>query len=342
MGVQNVAATKATPQSTVVSHQRCRLRHGSSFNPNFSPFSQFTSTQSIFNLTAGGVTITASFLNPVQPSNLTLQSIPFSYYSFSASSNDGGSHSVEVYTDISAQWVASTDTSNVTWSTTTDSLIVTHQVQLQHQQLFGEAGDRILYGSMYISTANDTGLSWQTGQDTLLRQQFVNYGYLNNTKDTLFRPIRMNWPVFAFAKDLGNVSQGNPASALFTLGHVRDPLVQYIESAGQMQNRSAYFWSSFSTINDVVSPLERSRRTKTEQVSLQIEFHYNDYSAALSASSSFDSQLYSDSQAISSEYAHITALAVVQALAGNEITISKTSSGEWNTSDVMVFTRDLV
>lgn len=45
---------------------------------------QFTSTQSIFVLSAGPVDITVTFLSPVEPNDLVKQSIPFSYMAVSA------------------------------------------------------------------------------------------------------------------------------------------------------------------------------------------------------------------------------------------------------------------
>lgn len=38
----------------------------------------------------------------LQPSDLVLQSFPFTYVFFEAFSTDGSSHSLQVYTDISA------------------------------------------------------------------------------------------------------------------------------------------------------------------------------------------------------------------------------------------------
>lgn len=46
------------------------------------------------------------------------------------------------------------------------------------------------------------GVTFQTGQDTLVRGQFINNGKLANTQDTNFRAINNDWPVFALSKDL--------------------------------------------------------------------------------------------------------------------------------------------
>ena len=77
-----------------------------------------------------------------QPDDLVQQSLPFSYLSVTAAPNDGKSHSVQVYTDISAEWISGDVGLTATWNTTTGN-IITHQVQLQDQQTFTENRDRI-------------------------------------------------------------------------------------------------------------------------------------------------------------------------------------------------------
>lgn len=77
-----------------------------------------------------------------------------------------------------------------------------------------------------------------------MRTQFINNGILANTFDTNFRAISDDWPVFAFAQDLGTVS-GTSDTVVFTIGHVRDPAVEYIIAGGAYQARSLYAWSAY-------------------------------------------------------------------------------------------------
>ena len=78
----------------------------------------------------------------LQTSDLVNQSIPFSYYSVSAASNDGNSHSVQIYTDISAEWITGDNSLTANWTTTTGA-VLTHQIQLASQTQFGEISDHI-------------------------------------------------------------------------------------------------------------------------------------------------------------------------------------------------------
>jgi Domain of unknown function (DUF5127) len=64
---------------------------------------EYTSTKSIFNLDVGGkVAMVVTFLSPVTPKDLKLQSLVFSYLNVEVRSADEGEHHVELYSDISA------------------------------------------------------------------------------------------------------------------------------------------------------------------------------------------------------------------------------------------------
>ncbi len=56
--------------------------------------------------------------------------------------NDGGSHAVKLYTDISAEWVTGDNSLTANWTTTVGD-IITHQVQLENQEVFTEISDHI-------------------------------------------------------------------------------------------------------------------------------------------------------------------------------------------------------
>lgn len=96
-------------------------------------------------------------------------------------------------------------------------------------------------------------VTYQTGQDTVVRAQFLKNGTLANSQDTNFRAVSDDWPVFGLAQDLGTVS-GTSQTVVYAIGHVRDPAVQYIVANNGLQLRSMYFWSKFSSVTDLVSP----------------------------------------------------------------------------------------
>ncbi|KAJ7781111.1 DUF1793-domain-containing protein [Mycena metata] len=276
---------------------------------------EFTSTQSIFTMACGVVDLNVTFLSPIEPSDLSKQSFPFSYMALSATSTDGNSHSVQVYSDISAEWVVGDNSLRVNW-TTAESETIVHQVQLQNQTLFAEKDDRPLYGSVFYSTT-------ATGEDLVVRAQFVNNSVLLNTKDSNFRAISDNFPVFAFAHDLGKIAATSSVPVVVSVGHVRDPAISYIVAGGKLQDRSSLFWNQFSAISDAITAF------------------MGEYVDALARNSKFDAQVQSDAMAISADYAAIVALSIRQTLGATDITISKNDDGSWNATDVLVFMKEI-
>ncbi|KAL5535348.1 hypothetical protein ACEPAF_3442 [Sanghuangporus sanghuang] len=282
---------------------------------------EFTSTQSIFLLRAGPVDLTATFLSPVEPNDLFRQSVPFSYLSLSAASNDGNSHSVQIYTDISAEWVTGDNSLVANWSTSVGD-IFTHQVQLVEQTNFAEIGDHIQQGSAFYSVAMSSSTTYQTGPDVDVRAQFINNGVLANTEDTNFRAVQDNWPIFGFAQDLGTVQEASPP-VVFSVGHIRDPVIEYIIANNQTEYRSPYFLSQHATPADTIS------------------FFLGDYTNAVSSANALDAKVSHDASAISANYEGIVTLSVRQAFAATEITLSRNSDGTLSTDDVLIFLKEI-
>ncbi|KAK7032863.1 DUF1793-domain-containing protein [Favolaschia claudopus] len=285
---------------------------------------KFTSTQSTFVMDAGPVRLTVNFLSPVEPKNLLHQSIPFSYLAVSAVSTDKSRHTVAIYNDITAEWVTGDTSLTANWTTTTGP-VVSHQVQLVDQTLFAEfpGQGQTKYGSIYFSSINASSLSYQTGSDTVVRAQFINNAALANTQDTNFRAVNNNWPVFAFAHTL-TVGVIPSAPVKFTIGQVRDPVAQYIIAENVYQDRSFYWRSKYSSVSDLISDFIHA------------------YPVALATASIFDAKVQHDATSkVSATYAGIAALAVRQAFGATELTISKANDGSWNTSDIMMFIKEI-
>lgn len=110
-------------------------------------------------------------------------------------------------------------------------------------------------------------MTYQTGPDTTVRANFIADSTLPSTKDTKFRAINNDWPVFAFAQDLGSVASGVVSAAVISVGHVRDPALQYIIGAGanNFQMRSSYFFSEYATVEAGVRSLLFGWRSPAER-----------------------------------------------------------------------------
>lgn len=53
------------------------------------------------------------------------------------------------------------------------------------------------------------------------------------------------------AWDLGQIASTS-APVVWSIGHVREPAVQYVQADGTTQNRSLLFWTQFSNITEAV------------------------------------------------------------------------------------------
>jgi len=89
-------------------------------------------------------------LTLTQPTDLVNQSIPFSFLSVQVSTNDGQPHKVQLYTDISGEWLAQSDQDFV-WEAIAGGTI-NHRFWLKDQTPVTEVGGRIRDGSVIYST----------------------------------------------------------------------------------------------------------------------------------------------------------------------------------------------
>lgn len=63
-----------------------------------------TPTQTHFFLKAGSIDLNVTFFSPVEVDDIPRQSIPLSYIDLSMAANDGQTHQVEVYMDITGRY----------------------------------------------------------------------------------------------------------------------------------------------------------------------------------------------------------------------------------------------
>lgn len=175
-----------------------------------------TPTQTIFTLTAGPVNVVVTFLSPVEYNDLQRQSIPLSYMLITAASNDGNSHSVQVYSDISGEWASNDVTQTITWQMAGDGGVNIWSSQLQSPTQFAENSDYPTWGQAVFAAS--TSAKYASGQDTVIRNSFISSGSLGNTNDGNFRCVQCNWPVFAFAYNVGTVTSTPSAAVEFVIG----------------------------------------------------------------------------------------------------------------------------
>ncbi|CAK4033826.1 Hypothetical predicted protein [Lecanosticta acicola] len=300
----------------------------------------YTSTQSIFTLSAGPVQMVVTFLSGVTPNDLLRSSLPYSYMNVDVKSLDGKTHSVQLYTDISAEWVSGDHGATAQWSygtITGDSMpiqnlaatsgISYHKVYRQQQLQFSETNQQADWGYWYWATKSSAQLTHQSGADNTVRGNFMASGHLPNTNDTNYRAINNDYPVFGFASNLGSVGS-TTQSVLYQLSLHQQNCIQFEGQLNTVSSLPCMWTNYFSTDTDAVN------------------YFYNDYSTATSLANSLDSKIASDSNSAGgSDYNSITALATRQAFGALEYTNTPTqpliflkeisSDGNVNTVDVI-------
>ncbi|MGH3158959.1 MAG: DUF5127 domain-containing protein, partial [Streptosporangiaceae bacterium] len=263
---------------------------------------EVTPTRTTFTLEGGGIQLTVAYLSPVEPGDIRRQSIPLSYVLVSVQAIDGRSHDVQVYADISGEWCSGDDTQVITWApaqvTEDGQKLQVWTVQLQTQESLTEQDQQAAWGDMVWATPVSAQLSYQSGQDVVVRGQFVASGVLADTNDTNYRAIDDDWPVFGFCAGFGQVGR-QPVSMPLVIGQVRTPAVSYL---GQdLQPLWTSYWPSWQDM---------------------LGFFSSDLAAAQSRNAALDSKITKAAQAAGgTQYAGLCALALRQAYGGTELVV---------------------
>ncbi|KAI0267461.1 hypothetical protein BC834DRAFT_953477, partial [Gloeopeniophorella convolvens] len=281
-----------------------------------------TPTQTIVTAVAGPIQVNLTFLNPIEPGDFIKQSIPFSYMSLTVKSLDGNTHSVQVYSDVSGEWLSGDRNHEIMWSQPVDPDVIFHTVGLQQPAVFTEIQTQAEWGTLYYAMKAGNAVTWKIARDITSRGAFMANGSLDNQEETDFRAIRNNFPVFAISQDLGNI-QSTQVPVVWTVGYTTDPAINYTDIPDSIQQRSLFFRSKYA-----------------DDRSLIAEF-LNDFTDATSRAQTLDSKIQQDATSISPQYWDLVSIASAQVYGSTQLTIGTDSKGNFNTSDVMMFMKNV-
>ena len=99
--------------------------------------------------------------------------------------------------------------------------------------------------------ANGTGLQNRTENNF----HAVNkYAFCSNCAIfILMRALYSPFDTLGISVDIGIIQPGTQSDpVVYTIGVVRDPVIQYKNGNNQLEERNAYYWANFSTVDDVV------------------------------------------------------------------------------------------
>jgi hypothetical protein len=120
------------------------------------------------------------------------------------------------------------------WDSDYVNNIAYHAVWRKDQLVLNEINDMANWGTVYYATDNSFNLTFQSGEDKVVRNTFSSSGQLKNSKDVEWRSIPNRWPVFGFAKSFGMVSS-NPESALFSIGLTQRNAIEFLGKGDKSQ-----------------------------------------------------------------------------------------------------------
>jgi len=218
-----------------------------------------------------------------------------------------------------SEWVSGNRNNIAQWDYGVSGGVAYHRVYRQTQQLFSEASDQAEWGYWYWATDQVDGLTFQSGRDVDVRGAFSSNGSLANTKDSNYRAIQSNWPVFGFAVDLGSVGASG-ASTLFTIGLAQRDAVQFLGAKGVVALPA--LWTSY--FNDDLAAVSRPsplmKHLSSKRLFFQLEFFHKDFPTANRLSTELDDQVARDSiAAAGQDYLTITSLSVRQTFAATQL-----------------------
>jgi hypothetical protein len=248
----------------------------------------FDSQYSNFTFIAGPVTVFASFLSPVLPTDTCRSSIPLSYLTTSIRSNDNQTHNVQFYSEVNAAWISASGDGSVEWDvfkntapingtanvTTNPDTLYSWIYHPRTQVRFSEQNDYPQWGNFSYTTApmGAKNFSYQSGYALDLRYNYILNHTLANNVDSNYRGSGSREAIFAFAHDFGLVSS---AKTRYTIGSIQDPIIRYLYQGG------------------VTSLQPLWRRCYIDQDTM-IAFHWHDFEAVQVLSNQFESQLRAD------------------------------------------------
>ena len=167
---------------------------------------QITPTRSLYTFEGSGVRVMLDFLSPLLPHNLELVSRPVTYVTYKVEAMDSKTHKVQLYQDVTGEWVTNRPNEEVTWSRYKVEGMDVLRMGTQEQPILKKAGDdlRIDWGYLYIAAKGAE--SSVIASDLSARNGFALNGKLPTSDDLRMpRQANDNWPVLAFSFNLGEV-----------------------------------------------------------------------------------------------------------------------------------------
>ncbi|MCS6776525.1 MAG: DUF4965 domain-containing protein [Chthonomonadaceae bacterium] len=262
---------------------------------------EVTPTRTTYLFEAGGIRLALTFLSPLLPHDLKVLSRPVTYVIWEAQSVDGQPHSVEIYLDVTAEWVVDTPNQAVVWRRYALDGMSVMRCGTRGQPVLGKSGDnvRIDWGYLYVAVPDASRARTVIAADRAARDGFISGQMPAQDDPDMPRIASHRWPVLATALDLGTVG-AEPVRRYLMLAYDDEYSIEYLYT------RLRPYWRRGGMTAD--------RLLRTAQ---------KDYERLQQACARFDDELMQDLRRVGGEhYARLCALAFRQCLAAHKLVAS--------------------
>lgn len=242
-----------------------------------------TATQTMYQLTCGGINLSVKFLSPLLANNLDIYSRPISYISFAAKANDGKQHDVKLFFNSSADIARNKLSQPVSSSTNKYGSLLIQTTGTTSQQVLKRRGDdvRIDWGYAYLAVTDEKATQLLQPNST------IHNNKLSNADVSSICNLEMNYD------QVGTL----PVSKTILLAYDDLYSVQYFN-----ENLKAWWKKNYTSTEDM---LQKSM---------------DDFKTIEGLCNRFDQQLYADALKAGGEnYARLCVLAYRESLAAHKL-----------------------
>jgi hypothetical protein len=256
---------------------------------------QVLPTRTIYEFSGAGMRLQLTFMTPALAYNLELLARPVTYITWSAQSEDGKPHKVEIYFSVSAQLAVNATYQEVNASRLKFSGQSALRIGTTEQPVLQKKGDRLRvdWGYLYALPDSETGATDAISDDRRAQRQFMNSGAIPEIDD------------FELPKEAGD--RGGPALVFqFSLGQV---------SSTPVQRYVLLVYDELYSIQFLNQRLRPYWRRDGATISDLLSASLHDYSSLNVECSKFDDDLMADLRILGGDkYALLGALAYRQSL----------------------------
>ena len=165
-------------------------------------------TRTIYSFAGSGIDLTLTFLTPALPQDLDLMSRPVTYLTWTAKSNDGKQHDVNLYFDTSTEIAANTADEPTPGAGTVLAIWMCYAPVRNSSRYLQKSGDnlRIDWGYLYVAAGRDQQASLAGHHASRPELSFRAPAICPTGRHTIDTSQRFKTPVLAAGFDLGSVT----------------------------------------------------------------------------------------------------------------------------------------